>query len=386
MTKLDFPPARFEVEDQLKRMLAAPRFKNATNPSDFLKLGVERALKGQKTTGSVIAKGLFEGKYYSGLSSDVRVTAKNLRRTLAGYYANEGENDVVIISYPTPSKDKSLKLQEGKAYTPTFSYNPKHERYILIRMGFQCLDRSTYRDYRLAFTLFSNIFEEDRNNIGAIFGLIEAICKFADRHWKYPVELKSAYAGCINLFDGLQDRAQNYWRFWATKAYLHKGMGKNHLVASLYAKALEIDRTATESYLPYIEFLFDSGKREEALGLAQRYVNDRVEDANAVAQYGQILCGAGLKDIGIGHLKVALMMDPGNCLAHETLAAVRFAERDVEGIRLHLRMLRVLCDDESFRLIVEFLESEEDRYDLKGCVAGLLSQETSGAFASIVKP
>jgi tetratricopeptide (TPR) repeat protein len=384
MVTLDFPPAKFEVEDQLKRILATSRFRNAKNPSDFLALGVTRALEGKKTTGSTIAKALFGGKFIQGESSDVRVTSRNLRAALQRYYEREGSNDVVIIDFPEPHKDKSVKPVEGKAYTPRFSYNPKHETYVFVRLAYRYLEQSMYGSYRRAFGLFEDILHREPTNIAAILGMVETLCKFADRHWENPANVPPIGAG-INLLDRLDDRAESYWRFWAAKAYLYKSQGKDEVVASCYERALSLDRVSTESFFPYIEFLVEIQKSEEGLGLAQRYVNERIEDSTAVAQYGQFLYWTGSPEAGIGHLQGALTMDPGNCLAHETLAMIRFMERDVEGVSRHLLMLRSLCDAGSFERVVNFLESCEERYDMTGVVAKLLLQDTSGGASAIVK-
>jgi hypothetical protein len=60
--RTDDTPLDAEVRYQLERMLAAPRFRNAGNQTDFLKLVVERALQGKKTRGEIIAKELFSDK------------------------------------------------------------------------------------------------------------------------------------------------------------------------------------------------------------------------------------------------------------------------------------------------------------------------------------
>ena len=384
MVTLDFPPAKFEVEDQLVRILATPRFRNARNPSDFLALGVKRALEGKKTTGSIIAKALFAGKFIQGESQDVKATSRNLRKSLERYYQREGSNDVVIIAYPEPSKDNSVKPVEGEAYTPRFSYNPKHETYIFVRVAYRCLEQSTYGNYRRAFGLFEDILHREPDNIAAILGMVETLCKFADRHWENPAHADPIGAG-TNLLERLGKRAEDYWRYWAAKAYLYKSQGKDDLVASYYERALILDRMATESFMPYIEFLFDVKRPEEGLGLAQRYVNERIEDSTAVALYGQILCWAGRPEAGIGHLHASLAMDPGNCLAHETLAMIRFMERDIEGVSRHLQALKSLCDAPSFEHITGFLQACEERYGLTGMIGKLLPEDTNVGAAAIVK-
>jgi tetratricopeptide (TPR) repeat protein len=373
MSTLDFPPANYEVEDQLKRILATPRFRNASNPSAFLELVVKRALKGKKTTGRIVAQELFGSKFIPGESVDVRVTARNLRKTLEKYFEREGSNDVVIISFQDPAEDKSIKPVEGEAYTPRFCYNPKHETFIFLRVAYRCLEQPTYRNLDQAFKIFTDILDREPENIGAALGLAETLCKFAERHWINPSPVEQ-FTTALNLLERVRNRAEAYWRFWAVMAYLHDGTGKQELIASCYEKALSLDRISTESFIPYIAFLIESQRTDEALCLAQRYANERVEDSTAVAQYGQILVSVGRWDIGIGHLQAALAIDPGNYLAHETMAAVRFVQKDTDGVSVHLQALKLLCDPPSFSRIVTMLQNAEEQYGLKGCIAKLLAQ------------
>jgi hypothetical protein len=114
-------------------------------------------------------------------------------------------------------------------------------------------------------------------------------------------------------------------------------------------------------------------------------MNDRVEDSTAVAQYGQILYSVGQCESGITLLQSALVMDPGNCLAHETMAAVRLTQRDVKSFSVHLLALKALCDAPSFNRIAKFFTDAEEKYDLKGSVANLISQSANGDSEAIVK-
>lgn len=404
MATLDFPPAAFEVEDQLKRMLASPRFRNAPNPSAFLELTVRRALNGKKTTGHTVAKALFEGKFFQGFSSDVRSTALNLRKTLKRYYDHEGRGDVVLITYPEPLKDKTIKPVEGEAYTPRFAYNPEHQPFILVRVGYRLLEKSTYRDYQNAVELFVLVIDSNPRHLGALLGLAEALIKFGENGWTpkmpevlarslCPVDAPNPQSSsgrplavniCDGIFSQLEGRAQDYWRYWAARAqYSHSTKGT--MAAAYYAKALRLDRPATESFLPYIDHLIRTGELEEALGLAQRFVNERIEDSIAVGEYGRLLCYAGRFEHGIGHLQVALKLDPGNCGPHQTMAVIRFMQRDLDGLASHLRALQALCDAESFSRFTAVLEEHEEQYELKGSVANLLLELPNAAAAAIVK-
>src|SRR5580704_6917380 len=109
MSSAEIIPAPEDIKAQLQRTLASKRFSTASNQKDFLVLVVNRALKGKKSSELVIAQALFP-KFIKDESTDVRVTASNLRKALAKYYAREGREDLVIIALPEPPPDKSIKL------------------------------------------------------------------------------------------------------------------------------------------------------------------------------------------------------------------------------------------------------------------------------------
>jgi hypothetical protein len=404
MQSHDFPPPDFEVEAQLKRILASPRFKNAPNPSAFLDLTVRRALKGKKTTGT-----LFAGKFFQGVSDDVRVTALNLRNTLKKYYDKEGRTDVVVISYPKPESDRTIKPVEGAAYTPRFSHNPNHESYIICRVAYRSLDDQTQSSFYRAINLFTDLLMDDHEDCGALLGLVEAICAFCDRSWvpeipkwhltedllrsicnsvtaETPITAAqvSAIEICDSIFSILEIRAEHHWRYWAVRAqYLQQ----RNLPGSerCFSIALRLDRLATESFIPYMYFLIEINRCDEAVGLAQSYCNERVEDSFAVGEYGRLLCAAGRRKIGIGHLQVAIAIMPGNCSALQSLAVIRMIEKDVSGLASLLQTLKLYCDSDTFQWFLHYLEAHEQQFELPGCMAKLMLDLASADGSALAK-
>jgi hypothetical protein len=119
-------PVEAEVRAQLGRMLASKRFIAQENPAEFLKLVVEKAIKNELITQAIIGCELFPTKYEKNDISDGRVTALKLRAALAGYYAQEGRYDPVIITLPTPP-GSNARLPTGAAYKPAFRYHPQSQ-------------------------------------------------------------------------------------------------------------------------------------------------------------------------------------------------------------------------------------------------------------------
>src|SRR5436305_1830609 len=135
-------PQRDEILNQLECLLASKRFKNAVNHADFLRFVVTLTLAGKRTTQAVIGKALFP-KFKKKRSSDVRVTAMGLRRSLRAYYAYEGRRDPVIISLPKPQPGRKTAYLAGEQYRPRFRYSPLTKANTMFRLGQNHLARKT---------------------------------------------------------------------------------------------------------------------------------------------------------------------------------------------------------------------------------------------------
>lgn len=374
----DCPPLKWEIEEQLTRILSSRRFRNASNPSAFLEFVVGRALEDKRTAGHLIAEKLFAGKFVKLVSNDVRQTKANLCKTLERYYKAEGKDDMVVIYLPDVPEDTSIKLLEGEAYTPQFKYNPKLDTVLILRMGYRLLEYSTYRDYVLAFSAFSEVLEKAPNHCGATIGLVETFCKFADRHWNNPAQL-DPLSTCNLLLGGMPAEMKNYWRYWAANAFVEKVVGEDTLAAAAFRKALELDQSQTESYIPYISFMFETQQTDIALGLADRYIQAHMEDSVAHTQYAYFMALALKSDVASSSLETALLLDAGNRGAHEFSAIIAFLKKDSDRFTEHMRTLRAICDATSFALIVAHFEKYEPHHSLAGWTAKALESTADSA-------
>jgi hypothetical protein len=117
-------PTNKEIHQQLDHMLTVKRFAGAPNQARLLTFAVTEVLKGERAIKeSAIALALFPHLLQEE-STDVRVTAFHLRNRLRRYYAQEGQQDRVIISLPEPHCG-GTRLPPGAAYLPCFAYNPR---------------------------------------------------------------------------------------------------------------------------------------------------------------------------------------------------------------------------------------------------------------------
>lgn len=92
-------PSDAEIMLQLSRMLEHKLFLGAPSRLKVLKFVVEQALDDKEISEDIIGYSLF-ANYVADESDDVRVTARNLRRSLDEYYRGDGAYDLVRIGLP----------------------------------------------------------------------------------------------------------------------------------------------------------------------------------------------------------------------------------------------------------------------------------------------
>lgn len=336
-----------EVEDQLDRMLATTRFRHAPNQAEFLKLVVRRALRGKKTPGHVIAKELFPD---SG-GNDVRATADNLRKTLKKYQAQEGLEDLVIIALPDPPQDRSVKLPEGEAYTPTFSYNPKHAVGKEYKLGEYFRVQGMFNDCCLASRHYYNALKISPAHVGANLGSAEVNCRWA--RWYITRGLlkdREDFVEDLLLFaattlDDMQVLVPRLWRLHAVGGFLlsvRDGVGK--LAEQAFGDALSLDRLQTEDYPPYFEFLIQIGDKLEGLRLARNHRDAHVDSVGAHVSYARALCFAREYADAEAVLENALSLGKGDVGLQYLLAVLRTAQRKHFKAIGHLLLLKSLAD------------------------------------------
>jgi tetratricopeptide (TPR) repeat protein len=368
-------PTSREIKDQLERMLAAPRFRNASNRADFLALIVRRALQGKKTPGHIIAKQLFQEKpdYY------VRVTASNLRKTLNEYQGKEGREDLVRIALPKPPNEKKIKLPEGEAYTPEFSYNPNHALGRELRLGRHFHRRGMLTDEQLAFGHFTKALTMCPHHLEASIGVVEAWCSLLD--WGAAIEDQATQATLVQasrVMDMAWVSGSTYWRVYAAAGHLYSLHGHLDRAKEYFAKAVALDRMTTESYEPYVKFLIHSGDRSEGVSLAKNYFDAHEEDIYAYTTYALALARSGsYAEAGL-ILERALVIDKSNALLQFYVAQLRIFQSRYREALPHLELMKALTDEQTIRQIapwfMEHISSlpRQVRKDL------LLEKPTSG--------
>lgn len=328
-------PRPTEIEDQLRRMLASMRFKNAPKQSDFLILAVSRALQGKKTPGYIIARALFPKEFGKADSTHVRVTAGNLRDTLKEYYNGEGYRDPIVIALPVPSEDRTVRPAEGDAYTPSFIYNSLDELAIHCKRAEAILARGLLGPNIDALHRFHFLAESAPENFEVALGLAEAWCSLMDWASFYDqVELERFSQESLTLLNKLKPRAAKHWKFHAVSGRLFTQMRELDRAKAEFSTALRLSRPKTESYLPYFAFLAISGNSNLSVRLAEKHLLLRLDDPTAHVAYCGILLTLGYIDDADKLLSGALYMHANSGLVCRFAFLLRvFQRRADEAIK-----------------------------------------------------
>jgi tetratricopeptide (TPR) repeat protein len=282
-SKPDSVPTPEEIRRQLERILKNSRFSGSQRFEDFLEFVVDKALKNELITQSIVAARLYPKKFAHGDISDVRVIAKDLRKAFAEYYAQEGRGDPVQIRLPDPPENQTVKLKAGTAYKPLFSYNPRYP---------------AEREYQRGLLHLSQL-----SPLGLVYALssFKKAVQLGHRHPAVCAAISEAYL--INSLYGCPEPATHYlfraretatlavklnpdsWHGHAALATVHTCLLNWSAAVASFEKALECNASETRSYPGYAFYLLAAGKRDEALQLVKNKAESKSGDPAAERMY-----------------------------------------------------------------------------------------------------
>jgi hypothetical protein len=269
-----------EIRSQLQRVLASKLFIANENSSNFLALVVDKVLKGEPIKQSIIAHELFPKTYLKGKFDVVRLTAMQLRRILAEYYEQEGRDDRIQISLPTPP-GRNGKLPAGKSYSPLFAYN---------------LRSPAIRAYGQGIYLQSNIryISDHTEAIGHFSEAIALDSAYAPAHaakaendlwvpmYRQPIPphrpIADAEASAIEALRLQPD----LWRAHVVLGAVHCCRYEWDQAENSFKAALASARDKVLNHPWYPGFLLATGREREGLRIARLRVAETTSDLSAV--------------------------------------------------------------------------------------------------------
>jgi tetratricopeptide (TPR) repeat protein len=263
----DGVPTRPEVEKQLQRMLQSKRLQGAPNQAMLVEFVVRQRFENTKISENIIGRKLFP-KYAKDTSDDVRVTATNLRKTLAKYYAEEGAADSVVITLP-----------RGPRYRPMFSFNsPAAKPYA--RGLHQHAAMAHVNDGIKAIEQFDKAIALDPGYAPAYAAKAEIqLSRAPYAAWPGSKELVSAAEASAREALRL---SPSLWRPHIVLGMVHASRCAWDKAEASFKAALRASPEDTARHFWYAAYLLATGRKQKALRLAGESARDA--PGNPVAQ------------------------------------------------------------------------------------------------------
>ena len=273
-TQNDSAPPKEEIKRQLARMLKGERFSANENPRKFLAFVVRKALRNERITQSIIGLRLFPKKYARSEIPDVRVTANNLRKVLAKYYAQEGAEDLVLITLPTPPRTNRLKLPPGKAYKPIFSYNPRSSAHKEHSRGLYLLTQVRLDDAEKHFVKAIALeprYAEPYLSLATTYLLFPMCVDFFRNANVSLVYERGVFSNWLPVIRKLVAKAfvinRKSWRAHLIRGVVHSYQCQWEKAKQAFGAALRMGPEKTRDDPWYIAYLAASGKPGEAAAI-----------------------------------------------------------------------------------------------------------------------
>jgi tetratricopeptide (TPR) repeat protein len=356
-------PTRIEIERQLERMLAHPMFEAQEQRAKIFKYLVKNALRRRKVNELGLFRRFYKLEQWEKHSTKVRTTVSQMRKDLlAKYYAEDGKDDPVIIALPAPERShkgkknyKIVRRPPGDAYKPTFAYNPRSRvarqfaiANFLLRGGPSQISMSLWR--------FAEIFSVEPRHPDVLLGFAEALGSHLLLGLCSEEQRGKFIAEAFQITQGLDPATADPWRIHNVRGLLHTCAGELDMAGKEFDHALKLDRQATVSRGSYVFFLFETGKREEALRLFSLVVDEQASNPQAHAVYGIYLNKAGHYEEAERALSQALSLDRNCWPAHLGMTQLYAATGKREKVREHAKRLEALVEPAEYEEMMRRLK------------------------------
>jgi Flp pilus assembly protein TadD len=356
----DANPTRSEVERQLERMLVHPLFAVREKQAEVFGFLVRSALDGRKIDQKDIRERCFPDPPYDPGISHARTNVNALRKTLPEYYAGDGKDDPVLITLPDPQKNKTasgkpIKLPPGKAYKPTFTYNPRHDIAQEFALAHHLLRSGGPSQVMAGLQHLDTLWEREPEHPDVILATVEGLssCLLLEMPLDRPRE--EYIAAAFDTIDRLAKRVPETWRSHTARARLHFCTNDFDAAGKEFDVALALDREKTLYDGWYAYFLFMSGREEEAARLEGESANERIDDPIAQAAHGIALCKANRFVKAERAFKKAFELDRNCWPAHYGMTLLHLSTGNRERARSHTERLQSLLEPADFEIVMKRL-------------------------------
>jgi tetratricopeptide (TPR) repeat protein len=319
MVPTDTVPPEELIRHQLDHMLASKRFLTAPSQAAFLRLVTDWTMQEKECSENAIGPVLFPG-FLKDESLDVRVTIQSLRKTIGKYYAHEGREDLVVITFTKPRSQDRRNLKPGEAYSPTFSYNPEHKATYEMKLGQFFLDRRASLDDLLqASNHFASACVIVPRHLGAVIGQAEALIAFKAAADAY---IDDNTGMTLELLSAVKSASPQWWKPHAVHGWLMVVTNHCAEAEAAFNDALSLDDEGTKRYRPYHGYLLKVGKIDEAMRLSRECIVRDPGDTNAYRHHFGVAAYAQRTEETLDFLRNMLSFDRKDSVTFMALGAI----------------------------------------------------------------
>lgn len=357
-------PSRQEVERQLERMITDPLFLARPKQAAIFEYLVRRALDGAELSEKTIFAEFFTDKRYAEATTNVRTTVSHIRKLLAEYYGGDGQYDPVLITLPAPERStarkknyKLIRRPDGQAYTPSFAHNPASWMAKELTVAYHLL-RGSPAQVDQAMDQLYVACRTDPSHPELTLGTAEA----------WAVKLLSGAAGGpdrmlvfgpLASLDWVEKAVGPSWRTHYVRALFHFFVEDRKAAAREFDKALKLDRAATITRGGYVEFLFRTGREEQALQLLKMEADEQAGSAPVHANYAVHLARMRRYEDAERVFSRTLLLDPSLWAAHFGLWEMYLAQGKLKQAKKHARIVETIVTPDEFDLLRRKLHGEK---------------------------
>lgn len=338
-------PPNAEVERQLEKMLASPVFTSRGQQAKVLECIVRGALAGEAIMEKYIRAKVFPSPPYKPESNIARRTVDLVRDLLTEYYAQDGKDDLVLISLPQSPPGKRIKFQAGHAYKPSFRYNPSSEAARHYRRGLYHFSRvSLLPDIKFALASFESAIKANSSYAPAHSALAEvqlfrALCNH-DVPPSTIIELAEASVRkALHLNPTL-------WRARLSFGLIHMCRHDWNKATLAINEALSVAPAEVRKHPVHLAFLLAMGRTDEVMPFVGLRNKQTAADPWTLAVAGLFLYAARRFREADLLLMQTIVNNPMSCwLTHLLFSCINLAKRSDhrEGAAINFRAARKLA-------------------------------------------
>lgn len=301
-------------------------FRSRPKQAELFEFLVRNALAGNDVAEKDIRTKFFPWPPYKPESTIARTTVNHVRRLANEYYDEGGSEDSVLIAFPQSATGLRAKLPPGKAYKPTFSYNPRSWVDQEYRRGLFQLAQCSFNGEFFAMHRFEDVLLRNPNHTGAHLGMAaiymrQALC---GRYGTPAREVLDRAEENVQTALRIDSRS---WKAYSLLGAIHCCRWQWAEAAEAFAQALKNDPVKTRhGSWHYPAYLMVIGRTEEALEMVRVTAGNNPENPGTRTLYGIFLYATRQYSEAFGELTEAAFADLQDWLAEIFVALVYLEE------------------------------------------------------------